>query len=137
MSEDKETQPGFRHRSLSSKPPPRHADLPEPINVSQQPVKSIHQYIAELRHEVRSTRTEFITRQEAGRDAIYALGRKVDMLKAVVDRLQFTIEGLRTAQDHAFKMLKDQQRKERYVVIVLVFCIFAWVVARSYRLVGV
>lgn len=126
---DGDTAPGFRHPPRRSSRPPADIDeLPEPV--IDGPIRTIHQYVAELHHDVRAVRSEMLNRQEAARDAIYSVMSKVDRLQACVD-------GLRTAQDHAFSLIRDEKRKDRWVVALLMFAIFAWVVARSYRLVGV
>ena len=123
----KETQPGFRHRR-SSHPP---SELPEPvIDVSLQPIKTLHQYIAELHHDMRSIRSEFMHRQESAREAIYALDAKVE-------RVQAAVNGLRTAQDHAIKMIVDQRRRDRYVIVVIALAILVVMLLRMYRLIGV
>jgi hypothetical protein len=116
-----DTVPGFHHPRRSSRPPRDVAELPEPLH--ETPLKTLYQYVAELHHDMRSLRNEFTAKQDASRDAIW--------------RLQSTVEGLRTAQDYAFAQLREYQRKDRRAIAVLVFCIFAFVVARSYRWVGV
>jgi hypothetical protein len=123
----KETQPGFKHRVRSSRPPADIADLPEPVvDVSQQPIKSLYQYVAELHQDQRAMRMEFSTRQEAARDAIY--------------KLQAAVEGLRASQEQAFQMLREERRKDRWVSMVgvaMLTALLVYVVLRSYRLVGV
>lgn len=123
-----DTEPGFHHPSRRSSRPPRDVEeLPEP---DLGPIKTLHQYVAELHHDMRSMRSEFSGRSEGARHAIYDLGSKVD-------RLQAAVEGLRTCQDLAFKALRDGKRVDRWVIAGIVLAMFAFIVARSYRLVGV
>lgn len=119
---DGDTRPGFRRRSSR---PPVIDELPVPLidPPNRVALESIQRHVAELHNDVRSLRAEVISRQESAREAIY--------------RLQATVEGLRTSQDHAFQMLRDAQRKDRWVIAIVAFGILVWLIARSYRVVGV
>lgn len=130
---DGDTRPGYRHPRSSRPPRPLHDadELPEPvIDVEPRPIKSLLQYIAELHHDMRSLRGEFMHRQESARGAIYSLDAKVERLSAAV-------VGLRTAQDHAIKMIVEQRRRDRYVLVMLVFAIFGILLLRMYGMIGV
>ena len=121
-SDGGDTVPGFHHPlRRSSRPPRDSSELPEPLY--EQPIKTLHQYVAELHHDMRSLRSEFITKQDASREAIW--------------RLQVTVEGLRTAQDLSSQSIRESKRADRWVICIIAFCIFVFLVARSYRLVGV
>lgn len=129
MRDAGDTSPGFKHPGNRSSRPPRDVDeLPEPL--LEAPIKSINQYVVELHQDVRSMRNEFSGRIEGSRFAIYDLQVKID-------RLQAAVEGLRTCQDLSFKTIRDSKRADRWVICVIAFAIFAFMVARSYRLVGV
>lgn len=127
-SDGGDTTPGFRHPPRrSSRPPADVEELPEP---DLQPIRSLHQYVAELHRDVRSARNESAGRIEGARQAIYNLGEKVD-------RLQAAVEGLRTCQDYAFKSISDGKRADRWAMGVMGLAILAALLLRMYGLIGV
>jgi hypothetical protein len=115
---DGDTTPGFRH-------PTRRSST---TRFSQ--LKLSTSTFAELHRDMRSMRSEFSARQEAARGAIYSL-------QSAVDRLQAAVEGLRTCQDHAFKLLLDQKRKDRLAIGVIGLAILIVLLLRMYRQIGV